>query len=174
MIRPVAFFVCAFFAYFAGVVCGQTTASGTTTMVPLTVGPGFPLPVVLTEKLRFKLSEPVTARVVEPIYAFDREVIPPGAEVAGKVIGFKSAPRWRRVLAILNGDFTPLREPQIQFDMLVMKDGTRLPIQTSVLPGSDKMIRFGADEKQPKKGRMASAAAIARPIPREAPVTSTS
>ena len=41
---------------------------------------------------------------------------------------------------MLGGDFTPLREPQITFQTLVLRDGTRMPIETSVVPGSEKTV----------------------------------
>jgi len=102
---------------------------------------------MLTEKLRFKLGEPVHGRIVEPVFAFDREVIPRGAEVLGKVVGFRSRGTWKRVSSLLAGDFTPIRDPQIVFDTLVLEDATRIPIETAVEPGTDTLIRFAKDVK---------------------------
>jgi len=101
--------------------------------------------------------------VVESVYAFDREVIPPGAEVLGRITGFRNAPKWKRALTIANGDFTPMREPQITFDTLIFEDGRRIQIETSVVPGADTTIRFGSGAESPqKRGRVAGAAATAR------------
>src|SRR5437868_940016 len=75
-------------------------------MERLVVPDGAPLRVILTEKLRFKLSQPVHARIVEPVYGFDREVVPEGANVVGHITGFKSAPRWMRITSMLGGNFT--------------------------------------------------------------------
>lgn len=55
-----------------------------TTIVPLTVDKGFPLQVALTKKLRIERGGSVYATLVEPVYAFDREVIPSGTELEGK------------------------------------------------------------------------------------------
>ena len=84
----------------------------------LIVPEGAPLRVILAEKLRFKKNQPVHGRIVEPVYAFDREVVPAGAEVSGHITGFKNAPRWMRITSMLGGNFTPLREPQLTFDTL--------------------------------------------------------
>ena len=84
-----------------------------TTVIPLTVDQDFPLQVTLTEPLHFKQNESVRARIVEPVYAFDREVIPAGTEVEGRITGFNHVGKWKRLSAMLGGDFTPLREPQI-------------------------------------------------------------
>jgi hypothetical protein len=118
------------------------------TIVPLTVEQGFPLQVVLTNKLHFKLHEPVHGRIVEPVYAFDREVIPPGTEVLGSITGFKPGGKLKRLTSMLGGDFTPVREPQITFDTLVLDDGTRLPIESAVGIGVDTLVRFNGDTKE--------------------------
>src|SRR3954469_20096769 len=66
-------------------------------IVPLTVDKGFPLKLVLTDKLRAKLNEPVHAKVVEPVYAFDRQVVPAGTEVLGRVTRLEPVGKWKRV-----------------------------------------------------------------------------
>jgi hypothetical protein len=131
----------------------------------LIVADGAPLRVVVAGKVRFKLNQPVHARLVEPVFAFDREVLAAGTEVEGHIAGFKSAPRLDRITALLGGNFTPLREPILSFDSLVLKDGKSIPIQTSVTPGTDTVVRFGAGpqgEKQQKKGKVATATESAK------------
>jgi hypothetical protein len=54
-------------------------------------------------------SAPVEAKLLEPVFAFDREVIPGGTAALGKVVRTQPVRKWQRVSAILNGDFTPLR-----------------------------------------------------------------
>jgi hypothetical protein len=120
-------------------------------IVPLTVEKGFPLQIMLTEKLHFKLNETVHGRIIESIYAFDREVIPVGAEVVGRVTGFQSGGKWKRVSSMLGGDFTPVRDPQIVFDTLVLEDGTRLPIETSVDAEFGTVVRFTGGPKEARE-----------------------
>src|SRR5215470_10772630 len=88
----------------------------TTKQQQLVLDRGVPLRVIVTSKPRFRKNEPVHARIVEPVYAFDREVLPAGTEVLGSISGFRSAPRWKRITALAGGNFTPLREPQLTFD----------------------------------------------------------
>ncbi len=118
------------------------------TIFPLIVKEGFPLQVMLTEKLHFKLGEPVRGKIVEPVYAFDREVIPPGTEVLGKITGFRKAGTWKRVSSLLGGNFTAAREPVIRFDTLVLEDGSHIPIETTAEAGTDTAIRFNGGLKQ--------------------------
>ena len=109
--------------------------------VPLTVEKGFPLEVTLTEKLRFKLNEPVRGKIVDSVFAFDRVVIPEGSEILGRITGFDQSGPWKRVASALKGDFTPARTPQISFDTLVLADGTRIPIKTAVHFETDAQVR---------------------------------
>src|SRR5688572_13602170 len=94
--------------------------------VPLTVEKGSTLQVVLTEKLQYKENERVRGIVAEPVYAFDREVIPQGAQVLGRIKSLKGPSRLKRVLSMVAGDFSPSREAQIEFNALVLRDGERI------------------------------------------------
>jgi hypothetical protein len=94
------------------------------------------------------LNEVVTARIVEPVYAFDREVIPAGTDILGRVTAVKSARKLKRVLTLLSGDFTPQRQIEMTFQTLVFSDGTQVPIQTSVVGGAEKLIVSGEADKK--------------------------
>src|SRR5579862_6160125 len=107
---------CALLAFCAAPLYAQTeTAPADAQIERLMVPEGAPLRVILTQKLRFKKNQPIRARIVEPVFAFDREVLPSGTEVLGHITGFKAAPRWIRITSMLGGNFTPLREPEITF-----------------------------------------------------------
>jgi hypothetical protein len=56
----------------------------------------------------------VHGQVTDPVYAFDREVIPSGTEVTGRLVGFKRPSRWLRAWSLMGGNLTPLREPQLE------------------------------------------------------------
>src|SRR5688572_12498410 len=106
--------ISALFVCLGGVANAQSSSDPR--VVLLTVAEGFPLQVILTEKLRFKENEVVHARLAESLYAFDREVVPSGAEVVGRITGFHKAGKWKRFFTMVGGDFTPLREPQVTFE----------------------------------------------------------
>jgi hypothetical protein len=130
-------FLCALFVCLAGTALAQSLAD--TSVVSLTVDQGVSLQVRLTEKLRFKENEAVRATIIEPVYSFDREVIPAGTQVEGTITGFEKAGKWKRISSMLGGDFTPLRDPNITFHTLVFGDGTRISIETSVFAGTEKV-----------------------------------
>jgi hypothetical protein len=76
------------------------------------------------------LDAPVQAKVMEPVFAFDREVIPAGAIAIGKVSQTKPFGKMQRFRAILNGDFTPLRTGLIEFTTLKLPNGQELSTHT--------------------------------------------
>jgi hypothetical protein len=53
--------------------------------VPLAVPAGVPLRLYLTKRIPKKVGAPVEAKLLEGVYAFDREVIPAGTQVLGHV-----------------------------------------------------------------------------------------
>lgn len=115
-----------------------------------TVPPGVPLRVALERRVRIKrVGEPIQGRLVEPIYIFDRMVLPAGSVVQGHVAAIGGVPLGRRLMALLNGNLTPPREVRAQFDALVLSDGSRLPVRTAPSRGTAHTARIG---KPVKKG----------------------
>jgi hypothetical protein len=109
----------------------------------LTVPAGTPLKVALDQEIRIrKIGQPVHGKLVEPVYAFDRLVVPAGSEVIGKIAEIDSVSKTKRTLAAMNADFSPPRQVRIEFDELVLTDGRHLPLQTIVSPGSQGVLQF--------------------------------
>jgi len=133
-------------AYLAATGLAQSREVHRIAVVPLTVEKGFPLKVVLTDKVRAKLNEPVHGRIVDPVYALDREVIPAGTEILGTITGLRPVGKLKRVSSLLGGDLTPLHEPEITFDTLVLGDKTRIPIVTSVVSRKNVLVRYSHGE----------------------------
>lgn len=123
--------------------------------VALTVAKGSPLQVALDREVSVKkVGQSVHGRVVEPVYALDKIVVPVGSEVIGSVTRIDSVPAGRRTLSALNADFTPLRKVEVGFSELVLPDGRHFPLHANVTPGSGQVIDFvtAADEKENKNG----------------------
>ena len=129
--------------------------------VPLVVAAGTPLRVALTSRVRIRrVGTPVIGRLVEPIYAFNREVIPAGSEVSGRLKILQPVAGRKRTRAMMAGDFTPLREPQIKFDGLTLKNGTRLTTHRSLAgypisrATADSARESNAEEKSRRNDRL--------------------
>ena len=128
--------------------------------VDLVVPRGTPIQVALDEEL--KVREPgqsIHARVVEPVYAFDKLVIPVGSEAFGRITQIESTPKGKRTEAALNADFTPLRNVHVEFTELLLKDGKHIPVHTSVTPGSGEVLHFSSAGDGEKKNKIKDAAA---------------
>jgi hypothetical protein len=123
-------------------------------MIPLSVPRGTPIQVALQEEIRVqKVNQLVRGCVVDPIYAFDKLVIPVGTKVSGRVTRIEPVSAAQRTLAVLDANFTPLRAIDVTFTELILADGKHIQIQTVVTSGSGEVIRFlvAADGKD-KKG----------------------
>jgi len=151
-----------------GLLYGQTIAPATSETsakssdaIPLAIPPGTPLPVVLDKELRIhKVGQPIHGKIAEPVYAFDKLVVPAGSEVTGSVSRLGGVSAEKRVLAALNANFSPSRDVQIDFDQLVLPDGRHVPLHTKVSPASQGVLQFAAsaDAKKHKDKEKQNAA----------------
>jgi hypothetical protein len=127
--------------------------ASTNETIPLTVPKGTAVQVVLDKEVRIqRVGQSIHGRVAEPVYAFDKLVLPVGTEVTGQITQLKGASGGRRTLDALNADFTPPRKVQIEFDDLELTDGQHIPIHTTVTLGSGQVMEFvtSADDEKRK------------------------
>ena len=119
--------------------------------VPLTVSKGTPMQVALDNEVRIrKVGQPLRGHIVQPIYAFDKLVVPVGTAVNGEITQIQPVPAGKRTLAALDANFTPPHTIEVTFNELVLADGKHIPIHTAVTPGSGQVIQFltAADKKE--------------------------
>jgi hypothetical protein len=99
---------------------------------PATVSSGVPLRIALEHRVAVKhVGQPIYGQLVEPVYVFDRAVLPAGTIVQGHIAEIGGVPAGRRLRAILAGNFTPRRDVRAQFDTLVLSDGSQRSLHTS-------------------------------------------
>jgi hypothetical protein len=120
----------------------------------LSVPKGTPVEIALNQNIRVKKAgEEIHGQVVQPVYAFDRLVIPAGAQANGRIRNIEGLSREKRVFGILNGDLTPARNVEVEFTELQLADGKRIPIQAVITPGSGQSITLvSAKDGQTKNG----------------------
>ena len=114
----------------------------------LTVPAGTPLHLYLTKQVPKKPGTPVQAKLMAPVFAFDRQVIPAGTEVFGQVGRVEPVAKSQRVRAILGGDFTPLRRAHVEFTTMVMPDGKTLALHTVESAGLNSLIPLSPPKQQ--------------------------
>jgi hypothetical protein len=136
-------------------------AAAAPVMVPMDVPAGTPIKVALDSEVRVrKVGQLIHGKTTEPVYAFDKLLIPVGTAVNGKVTAIDAVPRMARTLQATNGNFSPARNVHVQFDELVMADGRQLKLQTVASPAPDGVLRFvSANENEKEKKNKVEAAA---------------
>src|ERR1700728_1672789 len=128
--------------------------------IPMSVGVGTLIKVAIDSDVQVrKVGQAIQCRTTEPVYAFDKLLIPVGTVVNGKVSAIDSVPKMVRTMQAANANFSPARKVHVQFDELVMGDGRRLPLQTVASPAPDGVLRFvSAKEKPEQKNKVQDAA----------------
>lgn len=111
-------------------VAQQPVANVAKIPVHLVVDTGTPLRLYITKRVSYRMDSPVQAKLVEPVWAFDRIVIPAGAIVEGKVAELTPIPKTQRAMAIVRGDFTPLKVAKVSFSRIVLPGGRAIVVYT--------------------------------------------
>src|SRR6266853_4834510 len=103
----------------------------------IVVGSGNDLRCRLEKGLRItKAGEPITVKLVEPVYVGTALAIPEGSTINGHVSSVSTVALNKRTGRLLNGDLTPPRIANVTFDHLVFSDGTSLGIHTETTVGT--------------------------------------
>jgi hypothetical protein len=143
--RAVSFFCIGIYGA-CGALQAQEEARAT---VALTVPAGTPLRLYVTKKFPKRKGAAVAAEVIEPVYAFDREVIPAGSEVTGTVAKTPGVRKMERFRSIVHGDFTPLKTSLVEFTTVRVPNGRTIPIRTRETTG---LASLYVEPKKPKPG----------------------
>jgi hypothetical protein len=129
-------------------------------MMPMSVEAGTPIKVALDSEVRIRaVGQTIHGKTTEPVYAFDKLLIPVGTLVNGKVAAIDPVPKMTRTMQAANGNFSPARKVHVQFDELVMADGQTVALHTVASPAPDGVLRFvSANEAAKKKNKVQEAA----------------
>ena len=119
--------------------------------ITLSVPSGVPLRLYLARRVPKRLGAPVEAKLLESVFAFDREVLPAGTVALGEVNRVQPVGKWERARAIVNGDFTPLHLAQVEFTTLVLPDGRRLATHTVETVGLTSIYTEPSNKPSKKK-----------------------
>ena len=128
--------------------------------VPMNVAAGTPIKVALDSEVRIRsVGQVIHGKTVEPVYTFDKLLIPAGTPVNGKISAMDAVPGKTWLLDATDGNFSPPRQVHVQFDELVMGDGRHVALHTVASPAPDGVLRFvSANEKSEKKNKVEDAA----------------
>jgi hypothetical protein len=108
----------------------------------LFVRSGRTLRLSLDETITVKrVGQTVTATLVDPVYAYDRLVLPVGVKAVGRIAALEPPRGSARARAALAGNFSPARHVVLRFDTLILEDGHRITMETLVTNGTENVVR---------------------------------
>jgi Bacterial conjugation TrbI-like protein len=116
------------------------------------VEPGNDFRAALQKGVRLKkVGQPITAKLLEPVYTGENLAVPAGSTIKGHVSAISTAPMRKRARRLLNGDFTPPKTAYVTFDQLVLSDGTTVPIHSDSTVGLGRVAnsRYLPKEQRP-------------------------
>ncbi|MGH9789070.1 MAG: hypothetical protein ACRD4U_10250, partial [Candidatus Acidiferrales bacterium] len=148
-----------FDSYLSSPFVAASFGASRSTTVPLVVPEGTMLQVAVVDEVRIKKEgQAIRGLVVEPVYAFDQEVIPAGSEVLGRIVEIEGVSRKRRLFAALSFNFSPPRRVHVEFEEIILPDGMRVPMEAEVTPGSGRPLQLITTAKRQSKGSVKDAA----------------
>jgi hypothetical protein len=121
--------------------------------ISLSVPSGAPLRLYLAKRISKRVGAPVEAKLLESVFAFDREVLPIGTVALGQVSRVQPVGKWQRARAIVNGDFTPLRQAEVEFTTLLLPDGRELTTHTIETAGLNSIYTEPSNKPSKKKSQ---------------------
>ena len=125
------------------------SASAHADRVELIAATGTPLRIAIDETVALtRVGQDVHGTLVEPLYAYDRLVLPAGARVTGHVASLENPSRLVRVKAWVGGDFSPNRRVTIVFDA-VFRDGQTIGMDALGMNGIANVRRQTAEDAAP-------------------------
>jgi hypothetical protein len=155
-----------FFLFFAFVLSGrplvvaQAQQAGRGRTIVLTLPEGTPIQIALAQEVRVRSrGQSLEGRVMQPVYVFDRMVVPVGTKAVGHLAEVLPLSGQTRVLHALDADFSPPHALQVSFDELIFADGRRVPLQANVVPGSGQTMHLSTAGEHQKQGVVKDAAA---------------
>ncbi|MCU1224877.1 MAG: hypothetical protein JWQ42_2970 [Edaphobacter sp.] len=137
----------------AQIASSQPQPSSEPRTIAMTVPDGTPLQIALDKEVRVrKAGEPLTGRVMQPVYVFDHLVIPVGTVATGRISTIEPVSGRLRTLDALNADFTPVHKLSVAFDELILPDGRHIDLHATIVPGSGQVIRLLSADEHKKNG----------------------
>jgi hypothetical protein len=115
-----------------------------------------PLQVALDERVTaHHVGQRVTGTLVQPVYVYDRIVLPAGSRLSGHIDRLEPASTRRRLIAMAEGDFSPHRRVVLTFETVATGGGQRVTREVA----ADPARKEPGEEKTSAVGRMRQTAA---------------
>jgi hypothetical protein len=107
---------------------------------PGTIPAGTPLALAIDQNYPMRAGETLRAHLLYPLYTDNKLVLPKGTLVTGNVVSLHPN-HSRRINAMLGGDFTPFRIPNVRFTQVVLADGATIPLESGIATNGTPIYR---------------------------------
>jgi hypothetical protein len=114
----------------------------------ITIPSDLPLHVRVTHTAKLSFGAPVEGVLTEPVYVYDRIVLPKDSPIYGVVQGFAPVDHKLRTQAILDGDLTPLHDPVVNFNKIHLQDFD-VSINSHATVRNTQLVRFTTSSTRP-------------------------
>ena len=125
----------------------QDVAPTATELIPA----GVPLRVELDKSYGMHVGTRIEGHLTEPVYLIDHVAIPANSKVYGSITGKHGVGRQVRMAAMFNGDLTPLKNADVNFDELETPDGRHFIIDTDATERTAHLVRMASPEQAPRR-----------------------
>lgn len=115
----------------------------------VTIPAGVPLRIQIDKRYPINVGTKVEGHLIAPVFLVDHEILPVNTHVSGAVVATHPVRGGERADALLNGDFTSLANPEVQFDHITLPDGTIEAISTHVTQRDGAVVRMKSSTKKP-------------------------
>ena len=132
---------------------------------PVIIPAGVPLRVQIEHRYRVRAGTRIEGYLISPVNHIDHVVLPVKTRIFGTILGMRRDRKQSRIRALLDGQFAPPAVPIVQFDSLLLPDGSSMPIQTAVTERDATVVTMSASKKS---GLRAQARAMIQTRKREA------
>src|SRR5215471_2360773 len=96
---------------------GRPASAQSDSTIELTIPKGRPLRVALAHDTTVKrVGQTVTGKLTEPVYAYDRIVLPAGTQVEGRITKLDNLSKLNRAQTMGSGDFSPHHIVELRFE----------------------------------------------------------
>jgi hypothetical protein len=120
-----------------------------------------PLSIQLLHHVSMKTGEVLEGRLLYPTYVENRVALPAGTILRGNVVQLDSD-HSRRIHARLRGDFTPFHICVVQFNQVVLPDGTLQPIESGRATDGVAVLHLSPPPDQKKRSFLGDQVAQAK------------
>lgn len=105
--------------------------------IDLVLAAGRSMRVALDRRLAIRhVGQTVSGALMEPVYVYDRIVLPIGCKLTGHIDRIEQPSKKKRTLAIVEGDFSPHPQAILRFDSIEDLNGRAIPLVTTVTGGT--------------------------------------